>query len=46
MPFGAILTGRNRLVLGEMAFPLALIAVVVFAALAFFHSRFFGGELF
>ena len=46
LPFGAIITGRNRLVLGEMAFPLALIAVAVFVALTMFHSRFFGGELF
>jgi len=46
LPFGAIITGRNRLVLSEIAFPLALIAVVVFGALLVFHSRFFGGELF
>ena len=46
LPFGAIATRRNRLVLGEMAFPLALIAVVVFVVLAVFHGRFFGGELF
>ena len=45
LPFGAIATRRNRLVLGEMAFPLALIAVVVFVVLAVFHGRFFGGEL-
>jgi len=46
LPFGAILTGRNRLAVSEFAFPLALIAVAVFVALTFFHSRFFGGELF
>ena len=46
LPFGAILSRRNRLVVSELAFPLALIAVVVFAVLTVFHSRFFGGELF
>ena len=46
LPFGAIISGRNRLVVSELAFPLALIAVVVFAVLTVFHSRFFGGELF
>ena len=46
LPFGAIITGRNRLVLSEMAFPLTLIAIAVFAALTVFHSRFFGGQLF
>ncbi len=46
IPFSAILGRRNRLALDELSFPLALIAVVVFAALTFFHSRLFGGELF
>jgi uncharacterized membrane protein len=46
LPFGAIVTGRNRLIVSELAFPLTLIAAVVFAALTVFHSRFFGGELF
>ncbi len=46
LPFGAIIIGRNRLVVSELAFPLALIAIVVFAALTMFHSRFFSGELF
>ena len=46
LPFGAILRGRNRLAIDELSFPLALIAVVVFAALVFFHGQFFGGELF
>jgi len=46
MPFSAILGRRNRLALDELSFPLALIAVVAFAALTFFHSRLFGGELF
>jgi len=46
MPFSAILGRRNRLVFDELSFPLTLIAVVVFAVLTLFHSRFFGGELF
>jgi uncharacterized membrane protein len=46
LPFGAIFSRRNRLVVSELAFPLALISVVVFAVLTVFHSRFFGGELF
>ena len=46
MPFFAILGRRNRLAIDELSFPLALIAIVSFAALTFFHSRFFGGELF
>jgi uncharacterized membrane protein len=46
LPFGAILRGRNRLAVDELSFPLALIAVTVFAVLIVFHSRLFGGELF
>jgi uncharacterized membrane protein len=46
MPFSAILGRRNRLALDELSFPLALIAVIAFAALVFFHSRLFGGQLF
>jgi uncharacterized membrane protein len=46
MPFSAILGQRNRLALDELSFPLAFIAAAVFIALFFFHSRFFGGELF
>jgi uncharacterized membrane protein len=46
MPSFAILGRRNRLAIDELSFPLALIAVVTFAALTFFHNRFFGGELF
>jgi len=46
MPFSAILGRRNSLALDELSFPLALIAVVVFVTLTFFHSRLFGGELF
>ena len=46
IPFSAILGRRNRLVFDELSFPLTLIAVVVFAVLTIFHSRFFGGELF
>ncbi len=31
LPFGAIITGRNRLVVSELAFPLTLIAAAVFS---------------
>ena len=46
MPFSAILGRRNHLAIDELSFPLALLAVIAFVALTFFHSRFFGGELF
>ena len=46
LPFGAILRGKNRLALDELSFPLAIIGMAVFAALVFFHGRFFGGELY
>lgn len=46
LPFAAILRGRNKLALDELSFPLAFISVAVFVGLLFFHSRFFGGELF
>jgi uncharacterized membrane protein len=46
LPFGAILRGRNRLVVDELSFPLAFIAAVVFTVLLVFHSRIFGGEIF
>ncbi len=46
LPFVAILRGSNRLALDELSFPLAFIAAAVFTILLFFHSRFFGGELF
>ncbi len=46
LPFSAIIRGRNRLAIDELSFPLALIAVAVFAVLTVFHGRLFGGELF
>ena len=46
LPFSAILRGRNRLAVDELSFPLALIAVGVFAVLVVFHGRWFGGALF
>jgi uncharacterized membrane protein len=46
LPFSAILRGRNRLAIDELAFPLALIAIAVFVLLTLFHSRFFGGGLY
>ena len=46
LPFGAILAGRNRLVVSELAFPMLLIALVAFAALLIFHRRLFGVAVF
>jgi len=46
MPFGAILRGRNRIALDELAYPLLVIAFAIFAALVFFHDRLFGARLF
>jgi uncharacterized membrane protein len=46
MPFSAILGRRNRFAIDELSFPLALLALIAFAMLTLFHSRFFGGELF
>ena len=46
LPFVAILRRRNRLDAGELAFPLFLIAVVVFVALVVFHGRLFGTPVF
>jgi len=46
LPFAAILTGRTRLKADEVAFPLFLIAVVVFVALVVFHQRLFGVAVF
>lgn len=42
MPFGAILAGRNRLVLGEIGWLALLLALLGWAALLHFHARFFG----
>jgi len=42
MPFGAILAGRNRLVLGEIGWLAPLLALLGWAALLHFHARFFG----
>lgn len=42
MPFGAILAGRNRLVLGEIGWLTPVLALLGWAALLHFHARFFG----
>ncbi len=43
-PFGAILQGRQKLVLKEMSLPAAVIALLVSAGLCYFHASLFGGE--
>lgn len=42
MPFGAILAGRNRLVLGEIGWLAPVLALLGWAAMLHFHARFFG----
>ena len=42
IPFGAILAGRNRLVLGEIGWLAPVLALLGWAALLHFHARFFG----
>jgi uncharacterized membrane protein len=42
LPFGAILAGRNRLVLAEIGWLAPLLAVIGWAVTLHFHARFFG----
>lgn len=42
LPFGAILAGRNRLVLVEIGWLAPLLALIGWAAMLHFHARFFG----
>ena len=42
LPFGAILAGRNRLVLAEIGWLAPLLALIGWAAVLHFHARFFG----
>ena len=42
IPFGAIMAGRNRLVLGEIGWLAPLLALIGWAAMLHFHARFFG----
>ena len=42
VPFGAILSGRNELRLGELAWWRLLSAAVAFAAVFYFHASWFG----
>ena len=42
IPFGAIIAGRNRLVLGEIGWLAPLLAVLGWAVTLHFHARFFG----
>ncbi len=46
VPFAAIARGRNRFAADELAFPIFLVGVVAFVALAVFHGRLFGVDLF
>jgi len=42
LPFGAIMAGRNRLVLAEIGWLAPALAVIGWAAMLHFHTRFFG----
>ncbi|MBM3591872.1 MAG: NnrU family protein [Alphaproteobacteria bacterium] len=42
LPFGAIMAGRNRLVLAEIGWLAPLLAVIGWAAMLHFHARLFG----
>jgi uncharacterized membrane protein len=42
LPFGAILAGRNRLVLGEIGWLAPVLALIGWAVVLHFHARFFG----
>ena len=42
LPFGAIMAGRNRLVLAEIGWLAPALAVIGWAAMLHFHARFFG----
>jgi uncharacterized membrane protein len=42
LPFGAILAGRNKLVLSELSWPAVVLAAAAGIALFFFHDPLFG----
>jgi uncharacterized membrane protein len=42
LPFGAILAGRNRLVLSEIGWVVPAIGLVAWAAMLYFHQAIFG----
>ena len=45
LPFAAVLRRKIRLEIRELSVPMLVIATAVWAALAFFHGRFFGAGL-
>lgn len=42
LPFLAIIQGRNRLVLSEIKWPMALLALILYAIVLYYHERLFG----
>ena len=46
MPFSAIIGRRNRLAIDELSFPLAILALIAFAAMVYFHGQIFGGDIY
>lgn len=45
IPFAAVILRRQRVVLSEMAWPMVILGVIVWAALIIFHGTFFGAPL-
>ncbi len=45
IPFAAVLLRRQRLVLSELAWPMVIVGIVIWAALVFYHGRLFGAPL-
>ncbi len=45
IPFAAILFRRQRLVLSELAWPMVVLGIIIWAALVFYHGRLFGAPL-
>jgi uncharacterized membrane protein len=46
VPFAALIVGKTKLEVDDIAFPLFVIAVVAFVALVVFHGRLFGAAVF
>lgn len=45
VPFGAMLSGKQRLELGELRWPIVLLALAIFYLVRMHHPRIFGGVL-
>lgn len=45
IPFAAVILRRQRVVLSEMAWPMVIVGIIVWASLIIFHGNFFGAPL-